>query len=152
MRRTKKENENDWRRFLAAACLTTAAIIFMLSGCASPRGVPDYDGDLIPQDAADSSVFVRVHIENHRTVDAIAPTIYLTGSGRHSLGRIEGMGGMIDRLVDTNWFDASGCMQISAHYTGSGDLTFDKFCWRKGETVEATLDNVFNPVAAWGHR
>lgn len=139
-------------RTALALLIAVPLYIILATGCATPRGVPDYDGDLIPQDAADSSVFVRVHIENHRTVDAIAPTIYLTGSGRHSLGRIEGMGGMIDRLVDTNWFDASGCMQISAHYTGSGDLTFDKFCWRQGEIVEATLDNVFNPVAAWAHR
>lgn len=152
MRRTKKENENDWRRFLAAACLTTAAIIFMLSGCASPRGVPDYDGDLIPQDAADSTTYVKVHIENHRTVDALAPTIYLTGSGRHSLGRIEGMGGKIDRLVDTSWFGADGCLQLSAHYVGSGDLVFDRLCWRPHETITASLDNIFVSGSAWSHR
>lgn len=126
--------------------------IILATGCATARGVPDYDGDLIPQDAADSTTYVKVHIENHRTVDAIAPTIYLTGSGRHSLGRIEGMGGKIDRLVDTSWFDASGCMQISAHYAGSGDLTFDRICWRKGERIIADLDNVFSPIAAWSSR
>lgn len=139
-------------RVRAGLAFVIVSVLWVVLACATPRGVPGYDGDLIPQDAADSTTLVRVHIENHRTVDAIAPTIYLTGSGRHSLGRIEGMGGKIDRFIDKNWLGSDGCFQISAHYAGSGDLTFDKVCWRRGDRIEATLDNVFNPIAAWSRR
>lgn len=142
---------NRLRTTLALVIAVPLAIVVF--GCASAQHDPSYDGALeIPDSPSDSAMFVPVHIENHRTIDALPPTIYLNGSGRHSLGRIEGMGGKIDRLVDTSWFDPSGCMQISAHYAGSGDLIFDRFCWRKGERIEATLDNVFNPIAAWAHR
>lgn len=146
-----RDRYGSWRLFAGAAFLTVASFIVML-GCASPRGVPLYDGELIPQNVTDSVTLVRVHIENHRTVDAVDPTIYLNGSGRHSLGRIQGMGGKIDRLVDTNWFGSDGCMQISAHYAGSGDLVFDRFCWRVGERIGASLDNIFVAHSAWSHR
>lgn len=140
-------------RSALALAIAVPLWIILATGCASPRGVPDYDGDLIPQsDATDSVTFVKVHIENHRTVDALAPTIYLTGSGRHSLGRIEGMGGKIDRLVDTAWFASDGCLQLSAHYVGNGDLVFDRLCWRKGEIITASLDNIFVSGSAWSHR
>lgn len=150
--RSKEQRVSDKRLCAATLSVFAVFVTLLFTACASPRGVPLYDGDLLPQDVTDSVTLVRIHIENHRTVDAVDPTIYLNGSGRHSLGRIQGMGGKIDRLVDTNWFGSDGCMQISAHYTGSGDLVFDRFCWRKGEIVEAQLDNVFNPTAAWSHR
>lgn len=149
--RSKEQRVSDRRLCAATLSVFAVFVTLLFTACASPRGVPGYDGDLIP-DASDSVTLVRVHIENHRTVDAIAPTIYLAGSGRHSLGRIEGMGGKIDRFIDTNWLGSDGCFQISAHYAGSGDLTFDKVCWRRGESIEATLDNVFNSIASWSHR
>lgn len=141
-------------RTTLALAIAVPLWIILATGCASPRGVPLYDGDDVTNlvTSPDSALYVRVHIENHRTVDAIAPTIYLTGSGRHSLGRIEGMGGKIDRLVDTAWFGADNCLQISAHYAGGRDLTFDRICWRKGERIIADLDNVFSPIAAWSSR
>lgn len=141
-------------RSALALVIIVPLYIILATGCATARGVPDYDGADVPSlvTSPDSTTYVRVHIENHRTVDAIAPTIYLTGSGRHSLGRIEGMGGKIDRLVDTSWFASDGCLQLSAHYVGSGDLVFDRLCWREHEIITASLDNIFIAASAWSHR
>lgn len=132
--------------------IAIAIALIALTACATVAHDPLYDG--APEMAAPtaSATFIRIHVENHRTKDAISPTIYLLGSGRHSLGTVLGMGGKIDRFIDTAWLDPSGCMTISAHYAGSGDLVFDPFCWRPGQWVDVTLDDTFNPVAAWAHR
>jgi hypothetical protein len=125
----------------------------ILTACATVRHDPAYDGEvLLSAPTADSSLYVPIHIENHRTIDALPPTFYLTGSGRHSLGIVQGVDGKLDRLIDTSWFGADGCMTITAHYVGWGDLVFDRFCWRPGERIDVALDNIFNPVAAWSHR
>lgn len=150
--RSKEQRVSDRRLCAATLSLFAVFVALLFTACAPPRGVSGYDGDLIPQSDADSTTLVRVHIENHRTIDAVDPTIYLSGSGRHSLGRIEGMGGKIERFIDTLWLGPDGCFQITAHYAGGGDLVFDRVCWRRGEYIEATLDNVFNSVASWSHR
>jgi hypothetical protein len=137
---------NLWRAIKVLAPVLSIA-------CATVRHDPLYDGALdIPESNTDSAYLIPVHVENHRTIDALAPHIILSGSGRHDLGIVSGVGGRLDRFIDSSWLGADGCFQITAHYVGTGDLVFDRVCWRRGERIEATLDNVFNPVASWAHR
>lgn len=138
-------------RTALALLIAVPLYIILATGCATPRGVPDYDGDLIPQSATvpDS---VRVTILNERTIDAQPPRIYLDGMGRHDLGIISSIDGRISRLVSTSWFGPSGCFTIVAHFVGRGDLRFSEVCWRPGEVVSATLLNHFDPRTAWSHR
>lgn len=132
--------------FVGAASL---AALFIL-GCAS--GVrTGYDGDY-PPEPEQVTTLIPITIENHRTLDAIPPHFLLIGAGRHDLGPVEGMGGKLSRLIDTSWLGPSGCVRIVAHYVGTGDFVFDEFCWRAGERISVTLDDIFNPVAAWSHR
>lgn len=127
--------------------MAVAAFLVMATGCAGKQSIYD---ELAPE--SDSATFVHLRIENHRTIDAIPPHFILSGSGRHDLGPIEGMGGSLDRLVDVSWFDAERCLTITAHYVGGRDLVFDRACWRRGERITASLDNIFVPGSAWSHR
>lgn len=133
-----------------------AALFFtvILTGCATTRTIPRdpfYDGGELVL-SGDSTTFIRIKIENHRTKDDADPRIYVVGSGSHSLGVIGGINGKIDRLIDTRWLGPDGCLRIVAHYVGLGDLVFSNVCWRPGEFIEAALDDLFNPNTAWSHR
>jgi hypothetical protein len=124
----------------------------VVAACASVRD-PMYDGDVvIPTTSSDSATFIRITIENNRTIDAIPPAFYLTGTGRHALGIVQGMGGKLVKMIDTSWFGVDGCLTITAHYVGSGDLVFDRICWSPGYVIDVSLDNLFNPISAWAHR
>jgi len=123
-----------------------------LVGCATVQHDPLYDGaPIVEREAVDTVTQVRITIENHRTHDAIDPTLYLVGNGRHYLGQVRGIDGKLDRQIDASWFGPDRCMTIIAHYAGAGDLTFERFCWRPGERIDVSLDNLFNPIAAWSH-
>lgn len=125
-----------------------AGAIAIAIGCASSPRVPLNEIEALP----DGTVLVALTITNARTRDAIDPHIYLVGRGRHFLGVVGGMGGTKSRLVDTRWFDPEGCMRIVARFVGKGELRFDRFCWRRGEVIEVTLYDPFNPISAWSHR
>jgi hypothetical protein len=125
-----------------------ALALLALSACAT---VPNtYDGQLtIPET---SGTFVPVTISNNRSRDVDnPPTFFLVGSGRHSLGVVSGEEKRTV-LIDEKWLPSDGCVNIVAHYVGRGDLAYSQFCWRKGDVIEVTLDEQFNPVAAWAHR
>ena len=131
-----------------------AAVVLLAfaTACASIKHDPSYDGEQAISPSAVSVTLVPIIIENNRTNDAIDPHFRLVGSGLHDLGIVQGMGGRLHRMSDTRWFDADGCMTIIAHFVGVGDLTFNRFCWRRGERIDVALDDIFNPVAAWAHR
>lgn len=133
-----------------ALLIVVPLYIILTTGCATAKGVPFYDGELTPD--SDSATFIPLRIENHRTVDAIPPHFVLSGSGRHDLGPVGGMGGVLERFIDASWLDAERCLTITAHYVGGRDLVFDKACWRKGERISASLDNIFIPGSSWSHR
>lgn len=129
--------------------------IILTTGCVPAlKHDPLYNGEVVPQVEAppDTIRVFLIHIENNRTKDALPPHFIITGSGRHDLGIIEGMGGHLDRPIDTAWLDGERCMTIIAHYIGGGDLVFDRTCWKKGERVTASLDNIFVPGSSWSHR
>lgn len=141
-------------RLRTALALTIGVPLYIIlsTGCASvPTHDPLYNGDPL-YTSSDSTTFVRLKIENLRTQDAIPPHIYLVGSGTHPLGVLMGMGGKIDRLVDTSWFRPDGCFQIVAHFPGSGNFSFSVICWKPGEMAEATLLDHWDPNTAWAHR
>ena len=117
-----------------------------LVACATVRD-PSYDAADSP-----SPESVLITIENHRTTDAIPPHFVLVGMGRYDLGPVSGMGGKLTRLIDVRWLGPMGCTRIIAHYAGIGDLTYDEFCWKRGEKIWVALDDIFVPVAAWSHR
>lgn len=134
-------------RSALALAIVVPLYIILATGCASRTF---YDGELTPE--SDSATFIPLRIENHRTVDAIPPHFVLTGSGRHDLGPVGGMGGVLERFIDASWLDAERCLTITAHYVGGRDLVFDKACWRKGERISASLDNIFVAGSSWSHR
>lgn len=127
-----------------------ALALLALTACASVQHDPRYDGELtIPET---QGTYVPVRIANNRSRDVSSPpTFYFVGSGRHSLGIVSGNESRTV-LIDESWIPSDGCIVISAHYVGRGDLEYDQFCWRKGDVIEVTLDDQFNKVAAWSHR
>lgn len=131
-----------YNRTRTALAITIAAVVafFVMEGCTPRIDLPEIE-----------SGYTRITIQNNRMSDAIDPTFYLTGTGRHSLGIVRGMGGHLSRLIDTRWFGPGNCMTISAHYAGYGDLTFERFCWFQGQVIEVSLEELFNPIAAWAH-
>lgn len=132
---------------LAVSLVIAVPLVVILSlACATVTHDPSYDGVSDPVES------VLLVIENHRTTDAIAPHFILFGTGRYDLGPVGGMGGKLTRLIDVRWLGPSGCSRIVAHYAGIGDLAFDEFCWRRGEHITVTLDDIFVPAAAWSHR
>lgn len=131
---------SQWRWF-AAFALTAFALFAAMWACTPRVDVPEIE-----------SGYTRITIQNNRVSDAIDPTFYLTGTGRHSLGIVRGMGGKVTKLIDTRWFGPGGCMTISAHYAGYGDLTFERFCWFPGQVIDVSLEELFNPISAWAHR
>ena len=135
-------------RLAISLAIAVPLAIILSTGC-SPRMSYYNGGDTEIQP---SEQYVRLTINNRRTNDALAPHIILIGNGRHELGIVQGMGGKLSKLVDTRWFGASGCFRVIAHYVGTGDLIFDEVCWRPGEVVTASLDDIFIPAALWSHR
>jgi len=121
-------------------------------GCASPRGIPDYDGGtLAPETTADSTTFIPVTIHNHRSRDVANPPSFFLTPGRHALGVVSGSE---DRttMIDVSWLPSDGCVQIVAHYVGLGDLMYDQFCVRRGDVIDISLDEPFNSTSAWSHK
>lgn len=150
--RTRSQRAKDWRLFGIAAFLTVFSFIVIFTGCATARGVSEYDGVLqLPRSDADSVTLVLVTIQNNRGRDLTSPRFYLDGMGRHDLG-IVGSYSTVTKLVDTSWFGPDGCMKIVAHYVGAGDWTSSQFCWRRGEVIDVWLQQIFTTSSAWSHR
>lgn len=150
--RSKEQRVSDRRLCAATLSVFAVFVTLLFTACATPRGVPGYDGELIPEVAAgDSVTLVPFLLENHRTIDANPPHILFISFGRHDLGTVQGYGTALRTMIDTRWIAADGCVQIIAHYVGTSDLVFDRFCWRKGERIGASLDNIFVAHSAWSH-
>ena len=119
------------------------AVCFFAQGCAS---VPVERESLPPR------TYIRIHVENSRIHDLTDPHLYLVGAGRLDLGIVRGMGGHLDTWVDERYLEGDRGVTIVAHYPGYGDLVFQSFIWRPGETLRVDLVEPFNPVAAWSLR
>lgn len=135
------------------ALVIAVPLAIAVAGCASVQHDPLYDGEIIPQvPSADTVTFIPFVLENHRTIDLNPPHILFISFGRRDLGIVQGYGTALRTMIDTRWIAADGCIQIVAHYVGTGDLVFDRFCWRKGERITASLDNIFVAGSAWSRR
>ncbi|MDQ6769476.1 MAG: hypothetical protein M3Z54_05775 [Gemmatimonadota bacterium] len=128
------------------------AAIALVTGCVQHD--PLYDGEPATPlvTSGDITTLIPLTIQNNRVDDAIDPTFYLAGTGRHSLGVVKGMGGKRIQFVDTKWFGSDNCFTVVAHYSGGGDYTFDRTCWRPGYVVEISLESIYSTSSAWAHR
>lgn len=123
-------------------------------GCATVHHDPLYDGDpvVIPDTWSDSTTLVPITIVNSRVRDAIDPHFYFLSNGRHPLGIVHGLGEKKTLFVDTKWIRSDGAITIVAHYPSGGDFVYETFYWKPGLRIDVSLDDIFNPIAAWAHR
>lgn len=138
------------RTIVAIGIASVAAAVVMMS-CASIPHDPLYDGEERIVDLPDSTILIRLTIQNNRTRDALDPHFYLLGTGRHSLGIVAGMGTKKVLFVDTKWLAPDGCVTIIAHYVGLGDWTSAKACWHNGYVFDVSLQEIFSTSTAWAH-
>ena len=131
-----RDSELRWFGWFGVA-FTFFLLVLSLAACASAP--------------VDRTTFVPLTIRNNRNVDPIDPQFYLVGMGTHSLGIVPSLSDKT-LLLDTRWFPPDGCVRIVAHYTGEGSWTSNQFCWRRGERIEAHLENLISTSDAWSHR
>lgn len=135
--------------------LGTAVAVFLLglfmASCATIPHDPLYDGEERIIGLPDSTTLIRLTIQNNRTRDALDPHFYLSGTGRHSLGVVAGMGTKKVLFVNTKWLGPDGCVTITAHYVGLGDWTSAKACYHAGYVFDVSLQEIFATSTAWAH-
>lgn len=121
----------------------------VVAACASPKGIPLYDGESVVPDA---TALVKVTIENNRSRDITDPRFYLVGRGmKYSLGIVQGMGKRVFS-VDRGVFPLDGCMSVMAHWAGGSDWVSEEFCVRPGQVVDVQLQLLLSTSNAWSHR
>lgn len=139
-------------RLIGALVIAVPLAIILGTGCASVPKVESYDGyEIVPTASADTLTVVPIVVRNNRSQDAIDPTFYLIGYGRHALGTVRGLTTR-KLLIDRRWIPSDGIMTVVAHYPGGPEWVSEKITWRPGYKIEVSLQSLINTSSAWAHR